>query len=77
MAGMFELFVDAQSRFRFRLKASDGTVLAVSAGFADKPSVVAGIRAVRECAGTGLITDISPKGPSRPPCSGGTGISGL
>ncbi|WP_442543675.1 YegP family protein [Arthrobacter sp. KN11-1C] len=75
MAGMFELFLDAQSRFRFRLKASDGTVLAVSAGFADKPSAMAGIRAVRECAGTSLITDLSPQGPSRPPRSGGAGIA--
>lgn len=30
MAGLFELFVDAQSRIRFRLRAPDGTVMAVS-----------------------------------------------
>jgi uncharacterized protein YegP (UPF0339 family) len=41
MAGMFELFVDAQSCFRFRLKAPDGTVLAVSRAFEDKPSAIA------------------------------------
>ncbi|MDI3211036.1 DUF1508 domain-containing protein [Arthrobacter sp. AL12] len=58
MAGTFELFVDAESKFRFRLKAPDGTVMAVSAAFRDKSAAVAGIAAVRECAGMGLISDL-------------------
>ncbi|MEO3933123.1 DUF1508 domain-containing protein [Micrococcaceae bacterium Sec7.4] len=62
MAGTFELFVDGESNFRFRLKAPDGTVMAVSAAFSDKPTAVAGISAVRECAGMGLITDLCPEG---------------
>jgi uncharacterized protein len=60
MAAMFELFVDAQSYFRFRLKAPDGTVMAVSKAFDDKPAAVTGIAAVRECAGMGLIADLCP-----------------
>jgi uncharacterized protein YegP (UPF0339 family) len=63
MAGVFEVFVDADSHFRFRLKAPDGTVMAVSRAFGDKPAAVAGIAAVRECAGTGLITDLG-RGPA-------------
>jgi uncharacterized protein YegP (UPF0339 family) len=62
MAGMFEVFVDAESYFRFRLRAPDGTIMAVSAAFEDKPSAVAGITAVREYAGMGLITDLCPPG---------------
>ena len=58
MAGKFELFLDAESKFRFRLKAPDGTVMAVSAAFEDKSAAVAGIAAVRECAGMGLISDL-------------------
>ncbi|WP_363321857.1 YegP family protein [Arthrobacter burdickii] len=58
MAGKFELFRDGGVSFRFRLKASDGTVLAVSGQFSDKASAVEGISAVRECAGMGLITDL-------------------
>ncbi|WP_363321892.1 YegP family protein [Arthrobacter burdickii] len=61
MAGTFELFQDGGVSFRFRLKASDGTVVAVSGQFSDKASAVEGIRVVRECAGTGLITDLCPK----------------
>lgn len=60
MAGMFELFVDEESYFRFRLMAPDGAVMAVSKAFDDKPAAVAGIAAVREYAGMGLITDLSP-----------------
>jgi uncharacterized protein YegP (UPF0339 family) len=63
MAGVFEVFVDAESQFRFRLKAADGTVLATSAPFEDKRAAAAAIADVRECAGTGLITDLSPAGP--------------
>jgi uncharacterized protein YegP (UPF0339 family) len=58
VAGLFEVFVDAESHFRFRLKAPDGTVMAVSRAFDDKPAAVAGIAVVRECAGTGLISDL-------------------
>ena len=58
MAGKFELYVDAESKFRFRLTAPDGTVMAVSAAFRDKSAAVAGIAAVRECAGMGLISDV-------------------
>jgi uncharacterized protein YegP (UPF0339 family) len=60
MAGMFELFIDAESFFRFRLTAPDGSVMAVSKAFEDKLAAVAGIAAVREFAGMGLIADVSP-----------------
>jgi uncharacterized protein YegP (UPF0339 family) len=62
MAGTFEVFMDRESNFRFRLTTSDGTVVAESAAFADKPAAVAGIAAVRECAGMGLVTDLCPNG---------------
>ncbi len=58
MAGQFELFTDADSHIRFRLVATDGTVLAVSTPFEDKRAAADGIRAVRECAGTGLIREV-------------------
>lgn len=66
MAGLFELFVDAQSRVRFRLTAPDGTVMAVSKAFDDKRAAVAGIAAVREYAGMGHITDLCPARRSNP-----------
>ncbi|WP_458780916.1 YegP family protein [Arthrobacter sp. D3-16] len=62
MAGKFEAFVDQDSFFRFRLLAPDGSVMAVSGPFEDKAALVSGIAAVRECAGTGLVTDLCPAG---------------
>ena len=58
MTGMFELFTDSDASYRFRLTAPDGTVMALSRSFPDKPSAVAGIAAVREYAGMGLVTEI-------------------
>ena len=60
MTGAFELFTTGTLSFGFRLKAPDGTIVAVSAPFPDKVSAVEGIRVVSECAGMGLITDRCP-----------------
>lgn len=60
MTEAFELFHDGNLSFGCRLKAPDGTVVAVSGPFPDKVSAVGGIRVVRECAGMGLITDLYP-----------------
>ncbi|MFF1254069.1 YegP family protein [Pseudarthrobacter sp. NPDC058329] len=62
MAGKFEAFLDQDSFFRFRLLAPDGAVMAVSGPFDSKSALAAGIAAVRECAGTGLVTDLCPAG---------------
>ena len=67
MAGKFEVFVDAEAQYRFRLTAPDGAELAVSGAFSDKAAAVAGIEAVRECAGMGLISDLCPADSA--PCS--------
>ncbi|MDP9904129.1 YegP family protein [Arthrobacter bambusae] len=67
MAGIFEVFLDGDSFFRFRLKSPDGAVIAVSTPFEDKPAVVAGIAAARECAGMGLVTDLCPVASVREP----------
>ena len=58
MAGMFELFADSDSSFRFQLTAPDGTVMALSKPFPDKRAAVAGIAEVREYAGMGFVTEI-------------------
>lgn len=62
MTGMFELFTDSDASYRFRLTAPDGTEMALSRSFPDKPSAVAGIAAVREYAGMGLVTEVATAG---------------
>ena len=59
MAGMFELFIDAEASFRFQLTAPDGTVMAVSRPFPSKAAAVEGIAAVREYAGMGHVREIA------------------
>ena len=76
MAGKFELFLDAESKFRFRLKAPDGTVMAVSEAFRDKSAAVAGIAAVRECAGMGLISDLCSEPNSQGRVQGSSSTAG-
>jgi hypothetical protein len=69
MAGKFEAFIDVDSFFRFRLLAADGAVVAVSGPYQDKQALAAGIAAVRECAGTGLVTDLCPGGAAARPAT--------
>jgi len=60
MAGMFELFDDEDSSYRFRITGPYGAVIATSSAFPDKASAVAGISDMREYAGMGHITDMWP-----------------
>jgi uncharacterized protein YegP (UPF0339 family) len=60
MAGKFELFTDEDSNVRFRMIGPDGSVLALSRAFPDTRSAAAGVAAMRECAGTGLISNLCP-----------------
>ena len=60
MTGSFELFEAENGYFRFRVTAPNGSVVALSTDFPDKRAAVAGIEAMREYAGMGLITDLCP-----------------
>lgn len=77
MRGTFELFNDEDKHFRFRLTAPDGTLMALSRPFPDKAAAVAGITAVREYAGTGLITDQCPEVPLHGPSDHPRATAGL
>jgi len=60
MAGRFELFLDEASGVRFRMVGPDGTELGISRPYPDTRAAAAGIEAMRECAGTGLISNLCP-----------------
>jgi uncharacterized protein YegP (UPF0339 family) len=64
MAGGFELFIDSEARFRFRLTGSGGETVVLSMPFADRKSAVRGIAQVRECAGMGLVVDLTVEPPA-------------
>ena len=47
MAGKFELYEDKSGKWRFRLKAGNGEIIATGQGYASKSSAVNGIDSVR------------------------------
>ncbi|TBN58434.1 DUF1508 domain-containing protein [Glaciihabitans arcticus] len=47
MAGTFELYKDSRGEYRFRLKAGNGQVIAISEGYSSKASAQNGIESVK------------------------------
>ena len=48
MAGKFELYTDKSGKFRFRLKASNGQIIASSEAYNSKASALNGIESVKK-----------------------------
>ena len=46
--GKFEVYKDKASEYRFRLKASNGEIIAVSEGYKSKRSCIHGIQSVKK-----------------------------
>ncbi|MFF2275348.1 YegP family protein [Agromyces sp. NPDC058126] len=57
MAGTFELYTDASGEYRFRLKASNGQVIAASQGYTTKAAAKIGIDSVRTHAADADLVD--------------------
>lgn len=57
MAGKFELYKDAGGKFRFRLKASNGQVIAVGEAYESKSAAMNGIESVKKNAGSATVDD--------------------
>lgn len=57
MAGKFELYTDKAGKFRFRLKASNGQVIAVGEDYESKASALKGIESVRKNAADAKVDD--------------------
>jgi uncharacterized protein YegP (UPF0339 family) len=57
MAGKFELYTDAQGKYRFRLKAANGQIIAVGEAYDSKPSALKGIDSIRRNAADAELVD--------------------
>ena len=57
MAGKFELYTDRRGEYRFRLKAGNGEVIAVSEGYKSKRGALGGIESVRKNAPDAPVDD--------------------
>jgi len=57
VAGKFELYKDKQGKFRFRLKAGNGEIIAVGEAYESKASALNGIDSVRRNAADAKLVD--------------------
>jgi len=54
----FEIFKDASGEFRFRLKAPNGEIIAISEGYTTKASCLNGIKSVKKNAPIAEVEEI-------------------
>jgi uncharacterized protein YegP (UPF0339 family) len=57
MAGKFEVFKDSAGKFRFRLKAGNGEIIAVGESYESKAGALNGIEAVKKNAPEATVVD--------------------
>ena len=58
MAGKFELYTDKAGKYRFRLKASNGQVIAVGEAYESKTAAKNGIESVKKNAPDAPIVEV-------------------
>lgn len=59
MAGKFELYKDRRGQFRFRLKASNGQVIATGEAYTTKRAALNGINSIKKNAPDAPVDDQS------------------
>jgi len=57
MAGKFEVYKDKKGEFRFRLKSSNGQVIATGEGYSTKKACLNGIESIRKHASDAKLED--------------------
>ncbi|MBU0928577.1 MAG: YegP family protein [Spirochaetes bacterium] len=58
MAGKFEWFADKSGKYRFRLKAGNGQIIAVSEAYESKDSCMNGIESVKKNASDAAVVEV-------------------
>ena len=66
MAGKFEVYLDARGKHRFRLKASNGQIIAVGEAYESLASCLNGIDSIRRHAPEATLNDLTSQGPNTP-----------
>ncbi len=59
MAGKFEVYEDKAGKFRFRLKSSNGQVVAVGEDYETKAAAIKGTEAVQRAADGATVEDLT------------------
>ena len=61
MAAKFELYNDKAGKYRFRLKAANGEVIAVGEAYESKASAKNGVESVKKNAASAEVVDLTDK----------------
>lgn len=59
MAGKFEVYEDRSGKFRFRLKAGNGEIVAVGEAYESKAAAIKGTQAVQRAASEEKVVDLT------------------
>jgi uncharacterized protein YegP (UPF0339 family) len=59
MAGKFEVYKDKAGRYRFRLKAANGQIIATGESYDSKAAAMHGIESIRSNAMAAALVDLS------------------
>ncbi|PXX11887.1 YegP family protein [Mycolicibacterium moriokaense] len=59
MAAKFEIYKDKSSKFRFRLKAGNGEIIAVGEAYESKASAKNGVESVQKNAAAATVVDLT------------------
>jgi uncharacterized protein YegP (UPF0339 family) len=59
MAGKFEIYTDKSGKFRFRLKAGNGEIIASSEAYESKASAKNGVESVKKNAADAPVVDLT------------------
>jgi uncharacterized protein YegP (UPF0339 family) len=61
MSAFFEVYQDTANKFRFRLKASNGEIIATGEGYSSKASCMEGIESIKKNAASAKVRDLTLK----------------
>ena len=59
MAGKFEIYQDKGGKYRFRLKAGNGEIIAVGEAYESKASAKNGVESVKKNAAGATVVDLT------------------
>ncbi|WP_412539115.1 DUF1508 domain-containing protein [Longispora sp. K20-0274] len=59
MAGKFEVYEDKAGKYRFRLKAGNGEIIAVGEAYETKASALKGVESVKNNAAEAKVVDMT------------------
>ena len=59
MAGKFEIYKDKAGKFRFRLKAGNGEIIASGEAYESKAAAKNGVASVQKNAGDATVVDLT------------------